>query len=176
MLQVANFLFADGNLDALEMRTHFALWSIMGAPLILGHDLSDFADEPAAGRMTRAQFVDIVANPEVIAVNQDIGATIQGRNRTAAGAGGREVWSKPRSGGALAVLLLNAAPTNQTLTIRADWAALGLPTPAAKRAVRDLWTRKDLGDHAGGFSAKVAWHDAMLIKVEAPHAAAVEGG
>ena len=37
MLQVANFLFADGNLDALEMRTHFALWSIMGAPLILGH-------------------------------------------------------------------------------------------------------------------------------------------
>eukprot|EP00966_Prymnesium_polylepis_P080621 1868202-Prymnesium_polylepis.1 len=26
--------------------------------------LSDFADKPAAGRMTKAQFLDIVANPE----------------------------------------------------------------------------------------------------------------
>ena len=119
--------------------------------------------------MTRAQFLAVVANPEVIAVNQDIGAAVQGRNRTAAGAGGREVWTKPLSGGALAVLLLNAATRNQSLTIHADWAALGLPTPGGKRAVRDLWARKDLGAHTGGFSAEVAWHDAMLIKVEAPH-------
>ena len=45
--------------------------------------------------MTRAQFVDIVANPEVIAVNQDIGATIQGRNRTAAGVTLKSATAKP---------------------------------------------------------------------------------
>ena len=33
--QVGNFLFQQ-NMDKVEMKTHFALWSVMGSPLILG--------------------------------------------------------------------------------------------------------------------------------------------
>ena len=35
--QVGNFLFQQ-NMDKVEMKTHFALWSVMGSPLILGED------------------------------------------------------------------------------------------------------------------------------------------
>jgi hypothetical protein len=64
MLQVGNFMFQD-NMNAMEMKTHFALWCIMAAPLILGHDLSDW--QPPAGMkgMTAKEFVEVVGNKEV---------------------------------------------------------------------------------------------------------------
>lgn len=43
------------------------------------------------------------------------------------------------------------------------WPA-GLPVGQAM-AVRDLWTHKDLGTHATGFSVGVAWHDARIYKL-----------
>ena len=112
MLQVGNFLFAQDNMDALEMRTHFALWCVMGAPLILGKDLADFAPTPHAGRMTAAEFMGIVGNEELIAVDQDTLA-VQGTNRTTGEQGARwaEVWAKPLASGAAAVLLMNAEGT-----------------------------------------------------------------
>ena len=65
--QVGNFLFAEGNMNKTEMRTHYALWAIMGAPLILGHDLSDFGSGGEPNRMSAAEFLAIVGNAEVAA-------------------------------------------------------------------------------------------------------------
>jgi alpha-galactosidase len=59
MLEVGN-----GGLTLEEEKTHFALWAISKAPLILGCDLTT---------ITRDTF-DIITNKELIAVNQDPGA------------------------------------------------------------------------------------------------------
>ena len=67
MLEVGN-----GGLTAAEERAHFSLWAALKAPLILGCDLT---------RATAA-VLQIISNPEVIAVNQD-----------ALGAPARRVWS-----------------------------------------------------------------------------------
>ena len=56
MLEVGN-----GGMTDTEYRSHFSLWSIMAAPLLIGTDLR---------KVTPATF-EILDNREVIAVNQD---------------------------------------------------------------------------------------------------------
>lgn len=56
MLEVGNH-----GLTHAEERTHFALWSIVKAPLIIGCDLNTVSEESLA----------ILKNKNLIAVNQD---------------------------------------------------------------------------------------------------------
>lgn len=60
MLEVGN-----GGLTYEEEKTHFALWAIAKAPLILGCDLTKISKES----------FEIITNKEVIAINQDPGAS-----------------------------------------------------------------------------------------------------
>ena len=56
MLEVGN-----GGMTDTEYRTHFSLWAIMAAPLLIGTDL----------RKVTAETMEILLNTEVIAVDQD---------------------------------------------------------------------------------------------------------
>ncbi len=56
MLEVGN-----GGMTATEYRTHFSLWAIMAAPLLIGSDLREVSDET----------FNILKNTDVIAVDQD---------------------------------------------------------------------------------------------------------
>ena len=56
MLEVGN-----GNLTYNQNKTHFALWCMMNAPLILGNDLRSITDE----------VLEIVTNKTLIQINQD---------------------------------------------------------------------------------------------------------
>ena len=56
MLEVGN-----GGMTLIEYKTHFALWAISKAPLIIGCDITQMSKE----------IKDILMNTEVIAVNQD---------------------------------------------------------------------------------------------------------
>ena len=56
MLEVGN-----GGMTLTEYKTHFALWSITKAPLLIGCDITKMTDD----------IKKILTNPEVIAVNQD---------------------------------------------------------------------------------------------------------
>ena len=56
MLEVGN-----GGMTTLEYRTHFALWCIVKAPLILGNDLTNMSSD----------ILNIISNKALIAVNQD---------------------------------------------------------------------------------------------------------
>ena len=56
MLEVGN-----GGMTITEYKTHFGLWAISKAPLIIGCDIRSMADE----------IKNILTNPEVIAINQD---------------------------------------------------------------------------------------------------------
>ena len=56
MLEVGN-----GGMTLIEYKTHFALWAISKAPLLIGCDITKMSEE----------IKNILTNPEVIAVNQD---------------------------------------------------------------------------------------------------------
>ena len=93
--------------------------------------------------MTSAEFLAIVGNREVIAINQD-GTQVQGTNVTLPHAGGGEVWAKRLPRGAVAVLLMNAALAPVARKVAATWKQLGLADDAVA-SVRDVWAAKELG-------------------------------
>lgn len=146
MLEVGN-----AGITPIEARSHFSMWVISAAPLLVGTDLTQMDLETHA----------ILTNPEVIAVDQDaLGA---GPIRVGDPKDAVEVWEKPLSGGrggTKAVLLLNLAPRNAVASI--CWSDLRL-RPNAR--VRDLWSRKDLGIFTNGYSVEIPPHGSVLLKV-----------
>ncbi len=140
MLQVGN------GLTDTEDRTHFSLWALLSAPLLAGNDVRTMS---AATRET-------LTNRDVIAVDQDpLG--VQGHKVRDDGA--EEVWAKPLTGGAMAVILLNRGEAPVRIKVR--WTELGWP--ARPVAVRDLWRKEDLGAFREGYSAEVAPHGVVMV-------------
>nr|WRJ69891.1 alpha-galactosidase [Oceanusvirus sp.] len=86
MLQVGN------GMTDVQDRSHFSMWCMMNTPLVLGCDVSAI----------RAETLDIVSDPELIAINQDPLGRQAKRVRSQ---GGVSLWSKPLlEGNAYAVL------------------------------------------------------------------------
>jgi alpha-galactosidase len=137
-----------GKLNNDEGRTQMTLWCILAAPLLAGNDLT---------RMTR-ETLEILTNPEVIAVDQDpLG--VQGHRVWQEGP--LEVWMKPLADGSKAVGLFNRSGSGLPISVR--FAPIGVGHSAQ---VRDLWARKDLGPMAEKYTAEVPSHGAALIKVK----------
>jgi alpha-galactosidase len=147
MLEIGNTV-AGGGMTVVEQQAQFSLWAIMAAPLILGNDLTNMT----------SQTIAILSNAEVIAIDQDP----LGKQGTPISASTTlEVWSKPLTAPkSYAVALFNrtAAAANITVT----WSSLGLTGAAA---VRDLWAKQDLGSVATQYTANVASHAVVLLKV-----------
>jgi alpha-galactosidase len=144
MLEVGN-----GGMTPAEYRSHFSLWAMMASPLMAGNDVAHM-DET-----TRS----ILLNRDVIAIDQDkLG--VQGRRVWKDG--DSEVWVKPLSGGARALLLFNRADAPATIRATADQ----LGWPAAVRArVRDLWAHKDIGRWSGAIEATVEPHGVAMYRI-----------
>jgi alpha-galactosidase len=145
MLEVGN-----GGMSATEYRSHFSLWAMMAAPLMAGNDIAHMDES------TRS----ILLNKEVIAVDQDkLG--VQGRRVSKTG--DQEVWVKPLSGGARAVLLFNRGKSPADVDV--TWEQLGFP--AKQRAkVRDLWAHRDVGKRSRSFTATVEPHGVVMLTVQ----------
>ena len=145
MLEVGN-----GKMTAAEYRTHFSFWCLLAAPLMSGNDLRNMKPETK----------DILTNKEVIAVDQDpLG--IQGRKIQDGGA--VEVWMKPLSGAARAVILFNRGSVKAPVSV--SWEQIGL-APEMEAKVRNLWTKKDVGTYKGRFMSTVDPHDVVMIRVQ----------
>jgi alpha-galactosidase len=140
----------DTKLTPNEQLVHISLWSLQAAPLIIGADLSQ-ADEFT---------INLLGNPEVLAVNQDPLGKAAGRTTRN---GRTEVWSRPLSDGTRAVGLFNRDLVAQTMTVK--WSDLGL---AGSQPVRDLWQHKDLGAKSDAFSVVVPRHGVVLVKIGRP--------
>ncbi len=137
-----------GKMDHDEERTQMTLWCILAAPLLAGNDLTKMTTDT----------LEILTNPEVIAVDQDrLG--VQGHRVWQEGP--LEVWMKPLADGSTAVGLFNRGRSE--LAISVMFPAVGAGHSAR---VRDLWTRKDLGAFAEKYTANVPRHGAALIKVK----------
>lgn len=147
-----------------EAKSHFSMWAIRGAPLILGCDIRPpyLGSSGPVPVINKAQ-LEILKNREVITVDQDpLGAS--GRRVPCDGAG--EVYAKPLgsfTSGRIAVLLLNR--TDQALDIPVRWTDLGLQAGVA--TVRDLWAHENLGEVLDGYRARnVPSHGVVMLSVQ----------
>jgi len=142
----------NGDADGLtpdERQTMVTLWSIESAPLLLGTDLSK--PDPAD--------LALITNREVIAVDQ-AGRPAQPVSQATP----QQVWFSKNHDGTYTVALFNLADTAATVT--ANWTDLGLTGRGAKSAlVRNLWTHQNLGVEHGGYSATLAPHASVLLRV-----------
>ncbi|MDT8911627.1 NPCBM/NEW2 domain-containing protein [Amycolatopsis sp. PS_44_ISF1] len=151
MLEVGN-----GGMTDAEYRSHFALWSLMNAPLLAGNDIRTM---PEATRK-------ILENKEIVALDQDFAGTQGHKVRDD---GDTEVWAKPMSDGSAAVVLFNRGLGSATMTSSA--AELGLSGRDFR--VRDLWTGANT-ESTGPLRAQVPSHGSAVFRVwpaKAPNAA-----
>ena len=142
MLEIGN-----GKMSEEEYRTHMSLWALLAAPLLAGNDLA---------KMTAAD-KRILLNTEVIGIDQD-SRGLQGDRLYQSG--DLDVWTKPLSGGRVAVGLFNRAWSNREISV--DLAEIGFQGGAA---LRDVWKHKDLGHTAGVFTDTVPGHGVTLLIV-----------
>ncbi|MFI0980514.1 NPCBM/NEW2 domain-containing protein [Streptomyces sp. NPDC021093] len=145
MLEVGN-----GGMTGTEYRSHFSMWSIMAAPLLIGSDL----------RKATPETFDTLSNREVIAVDQD---KLGKQGTVVTSEGGRWVVAKELSDGSRAVALFNETGSPQRIATTAK--AVGLPAAKGYR-VRDLWRKTD-GHTAGNLAATVPAHGTVLLRVSA---------
>jgi len=146
MLQVGN-----GGLTISENKAHFGMWAVLGAPLILGNILYEMKDSVR----------DILANPEVIAINQDPAGVMA--TKVYDDGNGIQVWVKRLwKVGDVAVAILNAG--NETSEIKINLADIGI---IGQAFFRDAFGRKDLGLYSGTFSVSLKKNDILLARVSA---------
>lgn len=141
MLEVGN-----GGMTVGEYRSHFSIWALAKAPLLIGCDIR------AIDSVTLA----LLSNKEVIAVNQDkLG--IQGKKVKKDG--DLEVWAGPHSKNRVAVVLWNRGSSKAAIT--AYWSDIGLKPSTVVKA-RDLWAHSTQRQVKGKLSANVDSHDCKM--------------
>ncbi|BDM68688.1 alpha-galactosidase [Streptomyces nigrescens] len=145
MLEVGN-----GGMTDTEYRSHFSLWSMMAAPLLIGSDL----------RKAGPETFEILANKDVIALDQDA----LGKQATVlASESGRWTLVKQLANGDRAVALFNETDRPQRIATTAR--AVGLPQAAGYR-LRDLWQHRDTHT-TGTIAATVPAHGTTVYRVAA---------
>ncbi|KAJ4703422.1 Alpha-galactosidase [Melia azedarach] len=138
MLEVGN-----GGMSLEEYRSHFSIWALMKAPLLIGCDI----------RSASRESLKILRNKEVIDVNQDpLG--VQGRKlRSKAGL---EIWAGPMTKRRVVVVLWNRSDSRALISV--GWREIGLPS-STPVIVRDLWMHSFVSmNKRYGLTANVAPH------------------
>ncbi len=141
----------NGTMNGLtkdERKTAMTFWSISAAQLYIGDDMTRLDDYG----------LELLTNKEVIAVNQ-------------AGRPGhpvsmdtqQQVWYSNNGDGTFNVALFNLDAKTAPVTV--NWSEIGLDGEAS---VRDLWSGKELGTYATGYTdASLEPHASRLFKVTA---------
>jgi alpha-galactosidase len=153
MMEVGNGMTVN------EDRAHFTMWCMLAAPLMAGNDLQNMSRET----------LQILTNREVIAVDQD-SLGIQGFKYSAQDQ--LEIWFKPLIHNQWAVCFLNRGTTEKKVEFA--WAEHTVADSLSKNSIsfkhqvfdiRDLWTKKSLGNTRKRFTTGIAGHDIVLLKL-----------
>eukprot|EP01130_Rhizamoeba_saxonica_P012329 TRINITY_DN5182_c0_g1_i1.p1 TRINITY_DN5182_c0_g1~~TRINITY_DN5182_c0_g1_i1.p1 ORF type:complete len:372 (+),score=91.32 TRINITY_DN5182_c0_g1_i1:598-1713(+) len=151
----------ETELTKRESESHFSLWCMLSSPLILGNDL----------RNIPTWVNDIIANHEIIEVNQDSlgkqGRMVESITKGISLSGycliGKctniEIWTKELENGEYAVVLFNRGdPTTETSSsftkenITITWKNLSKPAAIAFQ-IKDIWEHEVLGIYTSNFTA-----------------------
>lgn len=136
-----------GGMTDTEMRSHFALWAMMAAPLIAGNDM----------RNMDAATATIMKNQNLIALNQDplgLQATQVSNDGT------RRILAKRLSNGDVAVALFNQG--GSATTISTTVSAIGMSGNSF--SLRESWTNA-VTSTTGAISASVPAHGTVVFRV-----------
>ena len=151
MLEVGN-----GKLSLAENRVHFLMWAMLAAPLLAGNDLPNMKPEIKA----------ILTNKDVIAIDQD---RLGKQGSSVYSDGEVEVWSRPLSGGALAVAVVNVGSDRYaTHPFHLNLHKLVL---ADAQTGKDLWTGKTM-TLKQNMPIDLPSHEILLVRIDAPKALA----
>jgi alpha-galactosidase len=154
MLEVGN------GMSVSEDRAHFSMWCMLAAPLISGNDLRHMSPET----------LTILANKEVIAVNQDklgVEGFVYSTNNDV------EIWFKPLSNDSWAMCVLNRSPEPQKISF--DWKNEKVEDDFSKRdahfdtttySLRNLWSKQNAGDTGKVLNAEVPGHDVLMLRLD----------
>jgi len=154
MLEVGNGMSVN------EDRAHFSMWAMLAAPLIAGNDLRNMSEET----------IEILTNEEVIAVDQD-SLGVQGFKYS--NKDSLEIWFKPLDNNEWAVCFLNRRA--EPAVVEFDWENENVVDEIfgyeAKfneitYAIRNLWTRKNIGKTKRAFKATVPSHDVIMLRLK----------
>ncbi|KAF2259084.1 glycoside hydrolase [Lojkania enalia] len=134
----------------LEYRTHFAMWSIVNSPLLIGAEISKLSKYD----------IETLTNEEIIALNQDpLGqpASVVWENEEKA----LQIYAKQMQDESMAIALLNRGSTtaDMTVSMRRD-----LTVGWDVYKLRDLWKGKDLGPYDIPFTTEVRPHEAKIYR------------
>jgi alpha-galactosidase len=143
MLEVGN-----GKMTTEEYRTHMSLWALLAAPLLAGNDLS---------KMT-AETKSILMNKAVIAIDQD---KLGRQGDRVSQNGDLEIWTKPLSGGAVAVGMFNRGTSEATMSLKL--ADVGMASP---RKVDNVWAGATVTPAKDEISTSVPAHSVVLLRIE----------
>ena len=136
-----------------EDMTHFGIWCILSSPLIIGCDMTTM----------RAETLELLTNPELIALNQD---PLGLQAYVAKDCGdGTYVFVKDIEtlhGKTRAIALYNS--TNEARNIGIEYSAVEL---GGSVKARDLFARADVETAADGISVEVPAHGTRIYRLEA---------
>ena len=128
MLEVGN-----GNLTYEENKTHFSLWCMMAAPLILGNDIRKLPDDKKT--------LDIISNNDMIAINQDkAGMQCVRYKRTFT----YDFLMKKLADGSVAICIYNKRKSPKKIRISKD--IFPAEMPENSRKIKEIWTKTDVSD------------------------------
>jgi len=134
-----------------EQYSHISIWCLTSAPLILGNDLTKLD----------AFTTSLLTNDEVLDIDQDsLGKQATRVPPSATAADKLQIYAKPLDDGSWAVGLFNLGAEKATIMLH--WADLGIH---GRQTVRDLWRQKNLGRFEREFSAPVASHGVVLVRI-----------
>lgn len=158
MLEVGN-----GNLTHEENKSHFSLWCMMNAPLILGNDVRKFIK--ADGTVDRdSKVYQILTNKKMIAINQDTLGVQCRRVKT----GLVDVLVKPLENSKIAVCIFNKAGGERSAKVNikkfCDLGYLNLPKKDGY-SVCDVWEDKCM-ENASEIITSVPKHGVKVYIVE----------
>ena len=138
----------------VEARSHFSLWAIINAPLLIGYDL----------RGAPSALLDIWGNADVVAINQDPGGH---QGVIAYGSDDLQIIVKTLSDGSKAVALFNRGLAPVDAVLMAEHLKFTRDDPIV---LRDLWSKETVPAFAGEQSIRIWPRETRLFIAEGTRA------
>jgi alpha-galactosidase len=142
MMEIGN-----GGMTDTEMRSHFAMWTMMAAPLIAGNDLRSMSSATQT----------ILKNQPLISIDQD---SLGLQAAQVSYDGTRRVLAKRLANGDVAVALFNQGTTTTTISTTA--AAIG--KTGTSFTLLDAWTNAT-STTSGAITASIPAHGTVVYRV-----------
>lgn len=159
MLEVGN-----GKLTVEENKSHFTLWCMLCAPLILGNDIRTFIDSDGNVDYNN-KILQIVTNKDLIAVDQDKKGVQCRRMKTNAIS---DILVKPLDKGEVAICFFNKSNAEKDMSVSlkdvANLSYVELSDVGAYQFT-DLWS-KEIDVTSGSINARVPSHGVRVFRVK----------